>query len=173
MDRRFMEQHLSESTRDEGVFWFLTIYYCLADGSKLHILQRPAWCPACGSLVLAERVPTITELQDEIARYQTADLKTLQKWAFISDGLQVAHRILELQRYVEWRKGRQSPPRCLGCGAIDLVPLPMKGEFTNPLTGERVVVYNGGFPDTGPLPDYSPEGEQIAAPSAASPLEQA
>lgn len=74
----------------------------------------------------------------------------------------MAERVAELRRCVEWRKGRRSPPRCLECGSIGPIPIPMSGEFAHPATGERVVVGSSGFADTVPwYAEFSPEGEQI------------
>jgi hypothetical protein len=59
MGRGFVEYHLPESGRDELVVWSAFIDYRLADGTKLHILQQPAWCPACNHFVIAEEVPSV------------------------------------------------------------------------------------------------------------------
>jgi hypothetical protein len=166
MGRGFVEYRLLGSGRDERVLWSAFIDYRLADGSKLPVLQQPAWCAACQRFVIAEEVPSVEALQAEIDRYQSADPDTLGKWAFVSNGAPVAERVVELQRYVEWRKGRRSAPRCLECGAVDPVPVPISGEFAHPGTGERVVVGSSGWADTAPwFAEFSPEGEQISAPS--------
>jgi hypothetical protein len=167
MGRGFVEYHLPESGRDEWVLWSAFIDYRLADGSTLHILQQPAWCPVCRRFVIAESVPGVEQLEEEIARFRSADPDTLQMWAFASDGGPVTERVAELLRYIEWRKGRQSPPRCLECGAVGPVPVPMSGEFVHPGTGERVVAGRSGFADTAPwFAEFSPEGERFAAPGA-------
>jgi hypothetical protein len=163
MGRGFVSYYLPELATDECVFYSAFIDYRLADGSKLHILQQSAWCPVCKRFVVAEEVPSIASLEEEIARYRSADPDTLLTWAFVSDGAPVAERVAELLRYIEWRKRRQSPPRCLECGSVDPVPVPMSGEFAHPNTGERVVVGSSGFADTAPwFADFSPEGLQIA-----------
>jgi hypothetical protein len=168
MGRGFVEYHLPESGRDERVLWSAFIDYRLVDGTRLHIRQRPAWCGACRRFVIAEDVPSVEALEEEIARYRSADPDTLQKWAFVSNGVPVAGRIAELLRYIEWREGRSSPPRCLECGAVDPVPIPMGGEFAHPATGERVVVGSSGWADTAPwFAEFSAEGEQLAEPGAA------
>jgi hypothetical protein len=167
MGRGFVEYHFPESGRDEWVLWSAFLDYRLADGAKLHILQQPAWCPACSRFVLAEEVPLVQALEEEIARYQSADRETLQMWAFVSNGSPVEERVAELLRYVEWRQERQSPPRCLHCGAADPVPIPLSGEFVHPGTGERVVVGDSGFADTAPwVAEFSPEGELLTEPDA-------
>jgi hypothetical protein len=165
MGRGFVEYQLPESGRDEWVLWSAFIDYQLTDGTKLHILQQPAWCPVCNRFVIAEQIPAVEALEEEIARLRSGDRDTLRTWAFVSNGSPVAERIAELLRYVEWRQGRQSPPRCLECGAVDPVPIPGSGEFAHPGTGERVVVASSGFADTAPwFAEFSPEGEQLAEP---------
>ena len=167
MGAGFVEYHLPESGRDELVFYSAFIDYRLADGSRLHIRQQPAWCPACGRFMMAEEVPAVEALQDEIVRLRSGDGAHLQTWAFVSNGLPVAERIAELMRYIKWRQGRQSPPRCLKCGAVAPVPIPISGEFNHPHTGERVVVRDSGWADTGLwFAEFSPEGEQLAGPGA-------
>ena len=168
MGRGFVEYQLPESGRDEWVLWSAFIDYRLEDGSKLHVLQQPAWCRGCSRFVVAEQVPAVEALEAEIARFRSADPDTLETWAFVSNGASVAEQVAELLRYVDWRKGRKSPPRCLECGAVDPVPVPTRGEFAHPATGERVVVKSGGFADTAPwFAEFSPEGEQLAGPGAA------
>jgi hypothetical protein len=160
MGRGFVEYRLPESGRSESVLWSAFIHYRLADGSKLHIWQRPAWCSVCRRFVIAEDVPTIDSLEEQIAKLRSGDPKTLLEWEFVSNGSPVAERVAELLRYVEWRQVRKSKPRCLECGAIGPIPIPMSGEFSHPSTGERVVVGNSGFADTATWEaEFSPEGE--------------
>ncbi|HEY7314018.1 MAG TPA: hypothetical protein VH643_32005 [Gemmataceae bacterium] len=163
MGRGFVKYHLPESGRDEWVLWSAFIDYRLVDGTKLHILQQPAWCPTCGRFVIAEEIPSVAAFEEEIARYRSGERDTLQEWAFVSNGLPVEERVAELLRYVEWRRTRQSPPRCLKCGAIDPVPVPMSGEFAHPRTGEHVRVESSGFADCASwFAEFSPEGEKLA-----------
>jgi hypothetical protein len=168
MGRGFVEYHLPESGRDEWVLWSAFIDYRLADGTKLHIWQQPAWCPDCSRFVIAEYIPSVEELEEEIAKYRSADRDTLRTWAFVSNGSRVTERVAELLRYIEWRRRRESPPRCLECGAVSPVPIPMSGEFVHPRTGERVVVGGSGFADAAPwFAEFSPEGERLAEQPAA------
>jgi len=168
MGRGSVAYHLPESGRDEWVLWSAFIDYRLADGTRLHILQRPAWCRVCNRFVIAEDIPSPEALQEEIARFRSADGETLKTWAFVSNGSPVAERVAELLRYLEWRRGRQSPPHCLECGAVDPIPIPTSGEFVHPGTGERVVVGDWGWADTAPwFAEFSPEGERLAPPEPA------
>jgi hypothetical protein len=157
-----VELRYVDSDRSDWVFFSSYYDYRLADGSKLHVVQRVAWCRTCRRFVLAEEVPSTETLQEEIDLYRSGDRERLERWAFISNGAPVALRIAELTRYVEWRLGRKSPPRCLECGWVELSPVPMDREFPHPETGERVIVGVNGFADTPSQPaEFSPEGERL------------
>jgi hypothetical protein len=172
MGRGFVEYHLPESGRDEWVLTSAYIDYRLADGSKLQIRQQPAWCAACRRFVIAEAVPSVEALEEEIGLDRSGDLDpdTLHIREFVY-GKSVEERIAELLRYVAWRQGRRGPPRCLECGAIDPIPVPISGEFTHPGPGERVVVGNRGWADAAPwCAEFSPEGEPLAEPDDAAAL---
>jgi hypothetical protein len=168
MGRGFVQYHLPESGRDEWVGFSAFINYCLHDGTLLHILQQPGWCPTCDRFVIAEVVPSVDALEEEIARYRSGDPDTLQEWAFISQGAPVTEQIAELLRRIKWRQRRQSPPRCLECGEPDCIPIPVSGEFSHPQTRERVEVINQGWADTATWEaGFTPEGERLAEPSSA------
>jgi len=162
MGRGFVEYHLPESGRDEWVLFSAFIYYHLADGTKLSILQEPAWCSACKAFVIAEVVPSVESLEEKIRGLQAGDPELLQTWAFVSNGAPVEERITELRRRIEWRRSRRSPPKCLHCGSLGSVPIPMSGEFAHPHTGERVIVGSSGFAVTDSwFAEFSSEGKQF------------
>ena len=127
----------------------------------MHILQQPAWCSNCGRFVLAEEVPSVEQLEEEIAKFRAGTPETLRVWDFVSYGAPVVERVAELLRRVEWRWGRTSPPRCLHCGSVGPETVPMSGEFAHPQTGERVVAESNGWVDSAPwFAEFSPEGER-------------
>lgn len=166
MGRGYIEYQLPDSKRDEWVLFSAFLNYRLPDGSTLSIGQQPAWCWACRAFVLAEELSSIASLEEEIHRLEAADPEALRTWAFVSNGEPVQDRITELHRRIEWRRGRISPPRCLHCGTLEIVPIPWTGEFPHPQTGERVIVVSSGWADAAPwIADFSPEGEQLAEPS--------
>jgi hypothetical protein len=170
MGRGFIEYHLPDSGRDEAVLFSAFINYCLPDGTKLPILQNPAWCPDCRAFIVAEDVPPVESLTEEIRKLEAGDPESLQIWAFVSNGEPIEARVTELHRRIQWRQGRKSPPRCLYCGSTAVVPIPWNGEFAHPQTGDRVVVDQSGFADTAPwFADFSPEGEQIAGENEGKP----
>jgi hypothetical protein len=162
MGRGFVRYHLPESGRDEGVLFSAFIDYRLEDGTKLHILQDPAWCPACDTFVVAEEIPSVEAIEEEIRGLESGDPELLKVWEFVSNGAPVARRIAELRQRLRWRRGRRSPPRCLHCGAIGVIPIPHRGEFRHPHSGERVIVTDSGFADTQWwCAQFSPEGEHL------------
>lgn len=157
-----VELRFIETGHSEFVSFSSLYNYHLADGSRLHVIQQVAWCRDCGRFVLAEYLPSIEELQEELAGYRSGDREWIERWVFVSDGKPVAIRIAELKRYREWRLTRQSPPRCLECGMTDITPSPMDREFPHPATGEHLVVGTNGFTTTPSQPaEYSPEGERL------------
>jgi hypothetical protein len=159
----FTQYHLQESGREEWVFFSAFIDYRLADGTKLPIEQDPAWCPHCRRFVCAERVESIESLEEEKARYECRDAELLKIWAFVSNGAPVEDRITQLVRRIEWRRGRISPPRCLHCGEVGVISIPITGEFLHPVTGEKVTTGESGFGDTLPWEaEFSPEGQILA-----------
>jgi len=95
----------------EEVFFSSFLAYRVSDGSKLDILQQPAWCPNCGHFALAEDVPSLLDFEEEIASYRTGDPETLQKWAFISKRGPIEDRINELCPEIERTTQRQKPPQ--------------------------------------------------------------
>jgi hypothetical protein len=104
-------------------------------------------------------VPSVQALEEEITRFRRSDPDTLRRWAFVSNSAPAEERVAELLRRLQWRQGRQTPPRCLSCGGVGPVPIPISGEFAHPHSGERVVAGAGGWADTAPgFAEYSPEG---------------
>ena len=162
MGRGYVSFHLPESGREEGVLDSAFFDYNLAVGSILLVLQQPAWCPTCRGFVMAEEVPTVEELEQKITWFSSLAPADLGKWAFVSNGIPVEDEIVELRRYIEWRKERQSPPHCLECGRLNPIRVPQHGEFAHPDTGERVVVLGLKFAAAAPCyREFTPEGDSI------------
>lgn len=93
--------------------------YILADGSRLDVSQQEAFCRNCRKAVIAEAVPSVSEiearvrdLQDPAGRFRAAFD------AVLIDGF--LHE--EIARH-KWRQLRQSPPRCLSCGQTDILAI--------------------------------------------------
>lgn len=163
MGRGFVEYRMPGFDRREAVYWSALVEYRLLDGSTLHIIQQSAWCPECNRFVIAEEIPSIDQLKEELAKYQARDMEQLQKWEFISNGAPVQERIDDLLKRIVWRQTRQSPPRCLECGSIKTISVPTNGMFTHPKTGEQVIVCDQGFADTETWQaEFSPEGNLLS-----------
>ncbi|WP_088257847.1 hypothetical protein [Fimbriiglobus ruber] len=162
MGRGYIAYQFPDSGREEWVLYSAFLDYRLADGTKLSVDQQPTWCSACNRFVIAESIPTIADLETELARYRTGDAEAHRTWAFISGDAPVAEKIAELCRRIEWRLERQSPSHCLACGASGPVPIPTADEFAHPATGERVVVGSFGWASTAMwVAEFSPEGESL------------
>lgn len=163
MGRGYTQYRLSESGQVVWVLYSAFLDYRFADGSKLHILQDPAWCEDCDRFVMAESIPSVEFLKDELDKLRSGDPETVQIWAFVSNGQPLSDRITVLEKRIKWRIGRVNPPRCLVCGGFHIVALPGSIEFPHPKTGELVVEENSGFCDTSPwIAEFTPEGDALS-----------
>jgi hypothetical protein len=116
-----------------------------------------------GDLSLPKKIPSVSELESEIAKLESDDQEALKVWTFVSNGQPLSARIAELRKRIKWRQTRSNPPRCLECGGFEIVELPATDEFPHPATGEPVVEVSAGWADTEPwYAVFSPEGERIA-----------
>jgi len=104
----------------------VTLRYPLPDGGRATAYRSEGWCPRCESIQDVEELPDVQELQHSIADYE----RRVQGGRLdrIKDRLgrppsnerELAHRELaRLEDTLRWRRSRQSPPRCLGCGSAD------------------------------------------------------
>ena len=80
--------------------------YSISDKAHLTIRQRCAFCKQCSQVVRAEYIPTTEVIETELA-----EAKTLNAEEWIPD----------LLSYLDWRKTRVSPPRCLECGSTEII----------------------------------------------------
>ena len=93
--------------------------YVLADGSRLEVSQQEAFCRNCRTAVIAEAVPSISEiearardLQDPAGRFRKA-----------LDAVSIDQLLREEIARHKWRQLRQSLPRCLSCGQTDILAI--------------------------------------------------
>ena len=162
MGRGYTQYRLPESGRDEWVLCSAFIDYRLVDGSKLHILQDSAWCPDCDRFVIAENIPSIESLNNELERTKSGASETIRIWQFVSNGQPISIRVAELKKRIKWRIARVNPPRCLECGGFDIVVLPSGDEFRHPKTGELVMEVSSGWTDAHPwFAEFTPEGDAL------------
>ena len=162
MGRGYTQYRFPETGREEWVLFSAFIDYRFVDGPKLHILQNAAWCPNCDRFVIAEEIPSIESLENELKKMKSGDPETVRIWQFVSNGQPVSTRIAELEKRINWRIARENPPRCLECGGFDVVALPGGDEFRHPNTGEVVMEVSSGWTDAGPWhAEFTPEGDRL------------
>lgn len=160
MGRGFIEYHGEAADRSEFVAFSAFLEYRLPDGSLLMVDQQPAWCPACGQFVLAERLSEVAELEAMLAAVKDQEPETVRRLAVFSRSAE--DEVAELTRRLAWRRGRRSLARCLHCGSDQIVAIPTGGEFAHPDTGERMSVVSSGFASMERLvAEFSPEGIKL------------
>ena len=130
------------NAEDTFALYSAFLYYRMPDGSLLHVRQKVCWCPVCEQLDMAEQIPSLVELEAELAKLLDPDEEQLRLIAFTQEPLE--ELISEARARIEWRRHRKSPARCLRCGSTDLTHIPDQNEFPHPKTGERVVVVGRG-----------------------------
>jgi|GEM_PF-4502621 len=160
MGRYFSQYSYVESDLpDECPLHSAYLDYVLEDGTRLHVHQADYYCPACEQFVMGEQVETIWELERQIN-----DLENNPDSHFwlLNEFQSIAERIAELHVRIDWRKKRQSPPKCLQCGTVDIFPIPDREEFNHPATGQRMKKTGFGFASSNEWhATFTPEGDQI------------
>lgn len=164
MGRGFTQYAFPDSgSADSIALYSAFVDYRLPDGSRLHVRQRECWCPRCDCFVFAEDVPSLTDLEAELARLMNPDEELHQVLTFLE--VTIENQIAETQARIEWRRNRKTPPKCLHCGSTNITILPNvreSEEFRHPKTGQRVVVAGRGFSDAAPWrAEFTAEGDII------------
>ena len=88
-------------------------YYRLGDGIELPVPVDYAWCGRCAKFVEAERLYPLEEIEETIA----ALAATRQDPSANSKAWRLQAEFDRWAAALAWRKSRQAPPRCLGCGS--------------------------------------------------------
>lgn len=136
--------------------------YVLDDGTLLHVDQADCYCRTCDCITVGERIRTVAELEHEIDQIENEPKSKERMIAEIVSS--VPERIAELRVRIDWRKKRQSPPKCLHCGSTAILPIPEDDEFLHPAHGLRMRVSGRGFMSTSEWhATYTPEGDQIVS----------
>ena len=140
-------------------------YYELEDGTHIDVRSGPVWCRRCKDFMDGESIEGLEDLDRQIAdlRDPTSDLfgffQESGSGSLGVDGIRFITRMLKRRR---WREGRQSPPKCLGCGSAEVVLLPEGERVDNPtgtgwvevtVTGHCSTSFNNRF--------FTPEGDRI------------
>jgi hypothetical protein len=134
--------------------------YRFPDRRTDFIEQTLAWCRACRRAVEAERLPPVSEFDEQIAEVSSGI-----DW-LATTGRTAEEERLRLQGHRKWRLARQSPPKCLECGSASIEPFPQHEDgawaaIDHPGCGGRLGVGYAGraLVREWPLPQYSPEGD--------------
>jgi hypothetical protein len=137
-------------------------YYELPDGQQLPLFHRQAWCAECATIVNAEELPDVAEIQG------------LLEGAIADEAAGGAaesqpERIKLLQGALQWRLLRESPPRCLVCGTYrieSLKPLVGSSAARHPQCGGELQFEIGAYVTLGDTGGKcSPEGVRLELPS--------
>jgi hypothetical protein len=93
--------------------------YDLGDGDDHYMHTQYAWCHRCRSMVDAEKLPTAAELAELRAQLMRSVGKKDLVTEHVLTEADVDRMALPMER---WLAKRRSPPRCLACGATEIVP---------------------------------------------------
>ena len=122
----------------------LITYYCEQD---------VAWCYRCEAYVLAERLPTLSEIQNEIdrlealrPRWNELDAEFAKRINSISERYRHENQLKEWLAILAWRTNRKSPAKCLSCGSITgFRVIAESEEFEDPLGRGKVRIGNDPY----------------------------
>ena len=142
-------------------------YYEFADGRRLDLHSRPAWCTTCGKVVHAERLATLEQIDARLAelhQYAASSRETKVRgvpYALTMEGQRyfddLEQKAAEARRRREWRRGRIAPAKCLNCGSTDVLLLTTNptgpGDIRLEVVGMCSTVFNEWF--------FTPEGDRI------------
>lgn len=152
--------YVDEDVPDEWPLHSAYLVYLLDDGTTLGIVQSDYYCQACDRFVVGEHIETIAELENRINEIKNDPQSDARRFAeFIGN---IPRQIAELHVRINWRKQRQSPPKCLECGTMEILPIPNQEEFAHPATGQRMKVKEHGFASAARWQaTFTPEGDLI------------
>lgn len=116
-DRCSFTQEMSELPRS----------YRVADGVKLYIQTQWAWCASCRLITSSEKIRPLEEIQWELKCLLAREpdiLDWVQKSILPKEDFEASYQrqVARLTTRLDWRQSRQSPPRCLECGATSITP---------------------------------------------------
>ncbi|MCA9093556.1 MAG: hypothetical protein KDA68_08730 [Planctomycetaceae bacterium] len=145
---------------DECVIHSAFLVYSLEDGAQIRLKQADYFCPTCNGFVVGELIESVAEIENEIDQIQNhpdSVERLMAEWSGDISG-----RIAELRLRIEWRRKRQSPPKCLHCGSSEILPIPREEEFYHPVSDQPMKVSKRGFLSMNEwYATYTPEGDLI------------
>jgi hypothetical protein len=144
-------------------------YYEFSESDRLDLHSEPIWCRRCADITHGEYLSTIEKLDTEIrdlhdptsqcyrmARHGSLDL------VFGKGEELLQERLIEVERRRRWRMSRKSPPKCIHCGSIEIVMLPLGKLIPNPVgEGELRVKCVGMCSTSFNEWFFTPEGDRI------------
>lgn len=132
---------------EQRIFGCSDYAYRLAEAPDVFLYTQFAWCSHCQQIIQAERLLSLAEIEDYIAR--TSNRRIRQ----------------DAERYRQMMTSRQSAARCLKCGGIDIIPASgswSERTIPHPACGSKIILHHAGHARVSPNTDvYSPEGEYL------------
>lgn len=100
-------------------------FYQLPSGETAPVASRPAWCASCATVVDAEVVRPLADVEREVFELESGG-PALESLLRDLEGFQnkelALRRSIELDRAtLDWRRLRVAPARCLRCGSHEIV----------------------------------------------------
>jgi hypothetical protein len=136
-------------------------YYEISENEHLDLISTPVWCRQCGTFTNGEYLPTLAEIDEIIAKLRAEILENLSR-GFGQGDSYPEQNLVKWERRRHWRVGRKSPPRCIMCGSVDIVDMPIGQAVPNPAGAGQVMVESVGFCST-VFNEwfFTPEGDRI------------
>jgi hypothetical protein len=140
--------------------------YRFASGQTDAIEQTPAWCDGCGRVECAERLPSLSEIEEQISAIE-GGADWVQDW--LAETERTAEEMLhQLQELKESWTNRHMPPKCLECGSTSIEVFPKDGSGSLGTIAHRNcggwlrAEWVGHALIRELAPEYSPEGDRLA-----------
>ena len=151
--------------RVEETFGIRGLYYEFPNGESLDVHTEIAWCKKCDTFADVEHLKTIPEIDQEIADLNdpTSDL---YRMFFDSpagaQGQFLQSQLAEAIRRKSFLERRNSPPKCVHCGSVELIHTPCGTEIKHPNQDLTFVMECTGMCSTDFMNWYfTPEGDRI------------
>ncbi|TWU48994.1 hypothetical protein Poly51_48980 [Rubripirellula tenax] len=147
------DQYLDELTgKAHSALYLRSRRYRLSYPYSASVLQAPAWCRDCSAVVASEHMPTKDEIEYERNQLIAITRGIKNDMAFFFCTPEAATKELENRnRFWSAIADRRSPPRCLDCFGVDLLPLPTNDDTLVTIPNGPLLRYDtNGFADVGP-----------------------
>ncbi len=118
---------------DVDVVIYFDCCYVLADNRLLTTRQWASWCRNCQTVVAAECIQTVAEIDEELRQlsdpsdkiHKCFSRRTIEEW------------LQEDRVRLEWLRTRKAPARCLECEKTDVVHID-SSDFVDAVSGTRI-----------------------------------